>query len=183
MFRIQNMRPLAFKLIPWEFFEKLIILSKMDKNIFFEKCVLKLCRTAMIKPRQIERSGFFLLDHNGQTWVYWSQVHRIFGCGEKAILWWRRMIARELGLKGLKCLIFKYLKKSILKYENTLKCLLVFEISLSFTGWKNEKFWECFLSNLKPLYLGQILTDWALVFCKHPHFFSVKGFCNKNMGS
>ena len=42
----------------------------MDENIFFEKCVLKLCRTAMIKPRQIERSGFFLLDHNGQTQIY-----------------------------------------------------------------------------------------------------------------
>ena len=59
MVRIQNMRPLAFKLIPWEFFEKLIILSKMDENNFFEKCVLELCRTAMIKPRQIERSCFF----------------------------------------------------------------------------------------------------------------------------
>ena len=67
MVRIQNMRPLAFKLIPWEFFEKLIILSKMDENIFVEKCVLKLCLTAMIKPRQIEPSGFFLLDSNLQT--------------------------------------------------------------------------------------------------------------------
>ena len=36
----------------------------------FEKCVLELCRTAKIKPRQIERSAFFLLDHNGQTQVY-----------------------------------------------------------------------------------------------------------------
>ena len=32
-----------------------------------EKCALELFRTAKIKPRQIERSGFFLLDHNGQT--------------------------------------------------------------------------------------------------------------------
>ena len=32
-----------------------------------EKCALELFRTATIKPRQIERSGFFLLDHNGQT--------------------------------------------------------------------------------------------------------------------
>ena len=59
MVRIQNMRPLAFKLLPWEFFEKFIILSKMDENNFFEKCVLELCRTAMIKPRRIKRSGFF----------------------------------------------------------------------------------------------------------------------------
>ena len=70
MVRIQNMRPLAFKLIPWEFFEKLIILSKMEENNFLEKCVLELCRTAMIKPRHLERSGFFLLDHNGQTRIY-----------------------------------------------------------------------------------------------------------------
>ena len=32
-----------------------------------EKCALKLCRTATIKLRQIERSGLFILDHNGQT--------------------------------------------------------------------------------------------------------------------
>ena len=70
MVRIQNMRPLAFKLIPCEFSEKLIILSKMVENNIFEKCVLELCRTAMIKPRQIECSGFFLLDHNGQTQIY-----------------------------------------------------------------------------------------------------------------
>ena len=57
MVRIQNMRSLAFKLIPGEFFEKFIILSKMDENNFFEKCVLELCRTAMIKPKQIKCSG------------------------------------------------------------------------------------------------------------------------------
>ena len=37
------------------------------ENVDLEKCALKLCRTATIKPRQKERSGFFLLDHNGQT--------------------------------------------------------------------------------------------------------------------
>ena len=42
----------------------------MEENNFFEKCVLELCQTAMIKPRQIERSVFFLLDHNGQTRIY-----------------------------------------------------------------------------------------------------------------
>ena len=31
------------------------------------------------------------------------------------------------------------------------------------------KILKMFFSNLNPLYLGQILTDWALVFCKHPH--------------
>ena len=35
-----------------------------------KKCALELCWTATIKPRQIERSGFCLLDHNGQTWIY-----------------------------------------------------------------------------------------------------------------
>ena len=32
-----------------------------------EKCTLELFRTATIKPIQKERSGFFLLNHNGQT--------------------------------------------------------------------------------------------------------------------
>ena len=66
MVRIQNMRPLAFKLIPGEFFEKLIILSKMDENNFFEKCVLELSRTAMIKPKQLERSVLF---STGPQWT------------------------------------------------------------------------------------------------------------------
>ena len=35
-----------------------------------EKYALKLCRAAMTKSRQIERSGLFLLDQNGQTRVY-----------------------------------------------------------------------------------------------------------------
>ena len=32
-----------------------------------ENCALELFWTATIKPRQIERSGFYILDHNGQT--------------------------------------------------------------------------------------------------------------------
>ena len=59
MVRIQNMRPLDIKFLPWEFFGKTVILSKNDKNNFLEKSVLKLCWTAMIKPRKIESSGFF----------------------------------------------------------------------------------------------------------------------------
>ena len=51
-----------------KFFEKLIILAKMDKNILVEKCVLELSQTAMIM--QTECSGFFLLDHYGQTRIY-----------------------------------------------------------------------------------------------------------------
>ena len=37
-----------------EIFEKFVILSKIDKNHSLESCVLELCRTAMIKPRQID---------------------------------------------------------------------------------------------------------------------------------
>ena len=37
---------------------------------YLEKGALELHRAATTKPRQIERSGFFLLDHNGQTRVY-----------------------------------------------------------------------------------------------------------------
>ena len=62
----------------------------MDENNFFEKCVLELCRTAMIKPRQIERSGFFLLDHNGQTWIY-----RLVSGQSDAWLWRNRDFPTE----------------------------------------------------------------------------------------
>ena len=37
---------------------------------YLEKGALELYRAATTKPRQIERSVFFLLDHNGQTGVY-----------------------------------------------------------------------------------------------------------------
>ena len=43
-------------------------LSTEDDDL--EKCILELCQTAMIKPRQIDRYGFFRLDHNWQTRVY-----------------------------------------------------------------------------------------------------------------
>ena len=36
---------------------------------YLEKGALELYRAATTKPRQIERSVFFLLDHNGQTRV------------------------------------------------------------------------------------------------------------------
>ena len=48
----------------------------MDKNgrksqfRYLGKGVIELHRAATIKPRKIERSGFILLDHNGQTWIY-----------------------------------------------------------------------------------------------------------------
>ena len=77
MVRIQNMRPLPFKLIPLEFFEKVIILSKMDENNFFEKCVLELCRTAMIKPKHIERSGFsYWTTTDKLKFTDWSEIRR-----------------------------------------------------------------------------------------------------------
>ena len=44
--------------------------NNLSQFCYLEKGVLKLCRAAMIKPRKIERSVFFLLDHNGQTQDY-----------------------------------------------------------------------------------------------------------------
>ena len=46
------------------------ILSKIAENCQKNKGVLELCWAAAIKPRKIEGSVFFLLDHNGQTRVY-----------------------------------------------------------------------------------------------------------------
>ena len=37
---------------------------------YLKKGALELYRAATTKPRQIERSVFFLVDHNGQTRVY-----------------------------------------------------------------------------------------------------------------
>ena len=71
MARTQKVRPLAFKLVLWEFFEKLIILVKINENCSLEKFILKLRQTATINLRQIER------DHNGQSrvcTVIWGQL-------------------------------------------------------------------------------------------------------------
>ena len=81
--RIQKMSFLAFKLDPWNFFENSVILSKIigQKSHFcyLEKVVLKLLRAVMIKPQQIERSVFILLDNNGKLkYTDWSWVHLIF---------------------------------------------------------------------------------------------------------
>ena len=52
----------------------------------------------------------------------------------------------------------------------------------SFEG-KKMKFFENVFFNFKSLYLSQILTDWALVFCKHPQFLCGNGFCIEKVGS
>ena len=44
--------------------------SQKSQFCYLEKGVLELCWAATIKSRKIERSIFFLLDHNGQTWIY-----------------------------------------------------------------------------------------------------------------
>ena len=52
-------------------------------NFAFWKKVLELCRTATIKPRQIERSGFFYWNTIDKLEVTdWSQVDWMFGCGK-----------------------------------------------------------------------------------------------------
>ena len=43
---------------------------KKSQFCYLKKGALELYQAAMTKPMQIERSGFFLLDHNGQTRVY-----------------------------------------------------------------------------------------------------------------
>ena len=69
----------------------------MAENNFFEKCVLELCRTAMIKPRQIERSVFFYWTTTDKLeFTDWFQVNRMLGCGEIAIF---RPRMKKLALK------------------------------------------------------------------------------------
>ena len=55
---------------PW-FVAKFWGRRKKFKILRFKNFLPKrLCRAATTKPRQLERSGFFLLDHNGKTWIY-----------------------------------------------------------------------------------------------------------------
>ena len=55
---------------PW-FVVKFWGRSKKFKILRFGNLLpTRLCRAATTKPRQIERSGFFLLDHNGKTRIY-----------------------------------------------------------------------------------------------------------------
>ena len=50
------------------------------------KCVLKLSRTTPIKPRQIERSGFFYQNTTDKLELKdWSEVQHRVGSGEIAI--------------------------------------------------------------------------------------------------
>ena len=57
-----------------------------------EKCAFKLGWTAKIKPRQIERSGFFYWTTTDKLeFTDWSQVNRMFSCGEIVIFWHRMM--------------------------------------------------------------------------------------------
>ena len=76
------MRPLAFKPVPWEFFENSGILSKKVKKSqlrYLEKGVLNLCRAATIKPRKEERNRqtqFYRLDWGSAE--VWFQKNRDF---------------------------------------------------------------------------------------------------------
>ena len=54
----------------WEFYQKSAKIVKKNQFRHLEKGVIELFRGAMIKARQIERSVFFLLSHNGNTRVY-----------------------------------------------------------------------------------------------------------------
>ena len=58
--------------------------------------------------------------------------------------------------------------------------------------WKIGRFMDnfrFFLAQVKKNFIGQkwppfgqISIFWALVFCKHPYFYSTNGLCNKNIG-
>ena len=75
----------------------------MDENIFFFKCVLKLCRTTMIKPRQMEHSVFFYwTTTNKLKFTDWSQVNQMLSCGEIAIFRQRMMFAPPPALTRVK---------------------------------------------------------------------------------
>ena len=67
MARKKNMRSLLLKLAPSEFFWKSLILSKINKNCFLEKWVIKICRTATNKQRQI-KSSVFSCDKQLKKW-------------------------------------------------------------------------------------------------------------------
>ena len=72
-----------------EFFENLDILSKISKNLrksqirYLEKGVLGLCRATTIKPSALV--FFYWTTTDKLKFIDWSQVKRMFGCGEIAI--------------------------------------------------------------------------------------------------
>ena len=53
----------------------------MDEKIFFEKCVLELCRTVMIKPNALV--FFYWTTTDKLEFTGWSEVQQRFGSGEK----------------------------------------------------------------------------------------------------
>ena len=96
MVRIQDMRFLAFKLVPWDFFEQSAILLKIYENYFIEKSVRKLCRTATIKQRHIKCSSFFFhwTTTDKLEFTDWAKVNQMFGCGEITIFRQRMKISK-----------------------------------------------------------------------------------------
>ena len=78
-------------------------------SFFVEKDVLQLCRNNTYKSVKMESSGFFLLNHNWQSWISnWSEVNRMAKSREITIfwkrvnIWWNKGVGQEvLGLRSL----------------------------------------------------------------------------------
>ena len=91
------MRPLAFKLIPWEFFENFGIFSKIVENLNFaswKKVFLNFLGPPRLNQERYSALVFFYLTTTDKLeFTDWFWVRRMFGCGENAFLKWRRMIA------------------------------------------------------------------------------------------
>ena len=79
----------SFKNSPLRIFRKFWNVVEIFENCqksqfrYLKTGVLELRQATTIKPRKIERSGFFLLDHNRQTRIY--RVQQMLGSGEIVI--------------------------------------------------------------------------------------------------
>ena len=99
------MRPLAFKLVPWEIMENSGILWKIIENLNF--ATWRKVFSNFVGPPQLnreERSGFFSYwtTMDKLEFTDWSQVNRMNGCGEKAIFRWRKMFVPPPPLSRVK---------------------------------------------------------------------------------
>ena len=97
MARIQKMKPLTFKLVTWAFFKKSVILWKNNK-----KCFWKNASSNFVEPPRLHQGKystlvfFYWTKTDRLKFGDWSEVNRIFGCGEIMIYWQRMMIWKKV---------------------------------------------------------------------------------------
>ena len=135
-----------------------------------EKGVLEVRWTALIKPRQIECSGFFLLDQNGQT-----RVCRLVSSQPNKRLWRKRKIPMNV-LKidniAIACPFFPVeawlLNMKFSSHKNKLACKNVFRHITTVT-----RFWFIFyqkiICSIKNKYFDKIEYQ-KVYFCFMEHF-------------